>query len=149
MIIARTADAGDAVRPAGLLRHAAPNAARTFRSNANGFEATLPQDALGYTASPAFASLGPGSKNPSFECCGANAMGVSMSATETIVNSDAALRADPLNEKDGVCEDAIVSVILPVARSAREGAERLGALVSERGTAEGFGVSFMDKDEIW
>ncbi|KAI8466152.1 MAG: pathogenicity island-encoded protein D [Monoraphidium minutum] len=149
LIMARTADAGEAIKPAGLLRHEPPRRATTFKSNVNGFKLDLPPDALGYTASPSWFSRAPGAHNPSFECCGVNDAGVSMSGTETILGSDAALAADPLDEAAGIGEDAIVSVLLPVARSARAGAAALGALIGERRASEGYGVSFMDSKEIW
>lgn len=41
-------------------------------------------------------------------------------------------------------EDAIPSVLLPQATSARHGAELLGALVSRHGAGEAFGVLFAD-----
>ncbi|MCT7140412.1 C69 family dipeptidase, partial [Salmonella enterica] len=48
------------------------------------------------------------------------------SATETIYNSKTALTADPYVEKTGITEDSIQTVILPVVKTAREGAEMLG-----------------------
>ncbi|SUH38247.1 pathogenicity island encoded protein: SPI3 [Salmonella enterica subsp. enterica] len=48
---------------------------------------------------------------------GFNSAGVGMSATETIYNGRAALAADPYVTKTGITEDAIESVILPVAQS--------------------------------
>lgn len=72
-----------------------------------------------------------------------------MTATETIINKDEALAVDALNFAHGVSEDAIVSVVLPQARSAKHGAALLGGIMQERGSSEGFGVAFMDKKEIW
>ena len=71
-----------------------------------------------------------------------------MSATETIFSSDKALGFDP-NVESGVGENCAFNVTLPYVRTAREGVERLGRLVEEHGSAEGFGVSFVDKDEVW
>jgi dipeptidase len=149
MIMARNADAGEAIKPAGLLHHPAPGKPVHFRSNINAFAADLPADALAYTASPSFFTMAPGSHNPSFECCGVNAAGVSVTATETILPSAKALAADPLDEERGLGEDGIVSVLLPVARSAREGVELLGAMVEERAASEGYGVALMDQRDLW
>lgn len=80
---------------------------------------------------------------------GFNSAGVGMSATETIYNGRAALAADPYVTKTGITEDAIESVILPVAQSARQGAKLLGDIIEQKGAGEGFGVAFIDSKEIW
>lgn len=46
-------------------------------------------------------------------------------------------------------EDAIPSILLPQATSARHGAALLGALVSERGAGEAFGVLLADEKSAW
>ena len=42
-----------------------------------------------------------------------------------------------------------MEVILPRARSAREGAQILGHVVETKGAGEGFGVAFVDAKELW
>lgn len=60
------------------------------------------------------------------------------------------LSADPYNEATGIVEDAIPSVILPQATSARHGAALLGDLVTTRGAGEAFGVLLADTGgEAW
>jgi hypothetical protein len=149
MIMARNADAGEAIRPPNLYRHEPAPKGFRFRSNDNGFELSLPRGGLGYSASPGWWTQVPGSRNPSFECCGVNSAGVSISSTETIVNSEAALDVDPLDEAAGLGEDGIVSVVLPQATSARGAAALLGELVAEKRASEGYGVVLMDEDELW
>ena len=90
-------------------------------------------------------------RNASGEAAGVNSAGVAISATESIYNSAAALAADPHNTETGIIEDAIPSVLLPQARSARHAVELLGRLVEERGAGEAFGVLMADTSpgEAW
>lgn len=46
-------------------------------------------------------------------------------------------------------EDAIPSLLLPQATSAREGMAVLGRLVERLGAGEGFGVLVADEQEAW
>lgn len=71
-----------------------------------------------------------------------------MSATESIFSSDKALEADPMPH-DGVGENSVFNIVIPYIHSAREGVERLGALIEEHGVMEGFGVGFLDSKEVW
>lgn len=72
-----------------------------------------------------------------------------MSSTETIFSSDKALQADPLVE-NGIAENCVFNIILPYIHTAREGVrERLGAMIEQYGSAEGYGVGFIDKNEVW
>ncbi len=79
---------------------------------------------------------------------GFNSLGVGMSGTETIFASGKVLSLDPYVE-DGIGENSVVQIVLPYIASAREGVERLGALIEEKGSAEGFGVAFLDEKEMW
>lgn len=79
---------------------------------------------------------------------GFNSFGVGMSGTETIFSSEKVLAADPYVE-DGIGENSVLQIVLPYVSSAREGVERLGALIEEKGSAEGFGVAFLDQREVW
>ena len=83
-----------------------------------------------------------------WKSAGFNTAGVGMSATESIFSSKKALAADPL-VPNGLGEISITSVVLPYIHSAKEGVERLGALIEKYGIAEGFGVGFIDQKEIW
>lgn len=79
---------------------------------------------------------------------GFNSAGVGMSGTETIFSSAKVLALDPYVE-DGIGENSVIQIVLPYITSAREGVERLGALIEEKGSAEGFGVAFLDRTEMW
>ena len=99
---------------------------------------------MGYTGSPDYREHGVG-----FEESGFNDAGVGISATETIVSNAATLKVDPYNKYDGIVEEAIPTIILPQARTARDGVLLLGSLIERYGSAEGFGVAFVDKKEAW
>ena len=49
----------------------------------------------------------------------------------------------------GIGEEDFLTLVLPYVTTAREGVERLGALLEEYGTYEMNGVAFSDVDEIW
>lgn len=91
---------------------------------------------------------------------GVNEANVGMTATETITSNPRVLGADPLVEYQpeqagqpevvgGIGEEDIVYIVLPYIRSAREGVERLGALLEKYGTYEMNGIAFQDVNEIW
>ncbi len=106
------------------------------------FRCPLPQEALGYTATPGY--LFPGE----WGSAGFNSLGVGMSSTESIFSSEKALACDPL-VKSGLAENSVFNVVLPYIHTAREGVERLGTLIEKYGSAEGFGVQFIDDKEAW
>ena len=106
------------------------------------FRCPLPSEALGYTALPDFQFPG------EWGSAGFNTAGVGMSSTETIFSSDKALAVDPYVE-NALAENCLYNIILPYIHSAREGVERLGSLIEQYGSAEGFGVGFIDDKEIW
>lgn len=106
------------------------------------FRCPLPQKALGYTALPDYQFPG------EWGSAGYNTVGVGMSSTETIFSSAKALAVDPYVE-NGLAENCTYNIVLPYIHSAREGAERLGMLIEKYGSAEGFGIGFIDNKEIW
>lgn len=106
------------------------------------FRCELPKKALGYTA------LAPFNLPGHWGSAGFNSVGVGMSATESIFSSKKALEADPLVE-NGVAENSVFNIVLPYVTTAKEGVERLGSLIEAYGVAEGFGIGFVDKNEIW
>ncbi|WP_282801304.1 C69 family dipeptidase [Secundilactobacillus kimchicus] len=117
--------------------------APTFTSNDNNFSMPLPTHAAKYTATPEWTD-----KFGVFEEDGINAFGVAMSATESTYANQRVLAADPL-VKDGIGEEAMVTVTLPYIDSARAGVKRLGAIVSQYGTCESNGILFADQSEAW
>ena len=57
-------------------------------------------------------------------------------STVTAIPNKKVLKTDPLTEK-GIPEAAMLDVILPRAKSAREGIELLAKVIEEKGSAEG------------
>ena len=121
----------------------------------------LPEEPMRYTSVPD-AIEGHGV----WAAAGFNELTVGMSATETITSNERVLGADPLvvytpasgveGEEGyvpacpgGLGEEDFVTLVLPYIRSAREGVERLGALLEKYGTYEMNGIAFSDVDEIW
>ena len=106
------------------------------------FRCPLPKEALGYSALPDYQFPG------EWGSAGFNTLGIGMSSTETIFSSQKALNVDPY-VTDGLAENCTYNIVLPYIHSAREGVERLSMLIEKYGSAEGFGIGFIDKKEIW
>lgn len=134
---------------------------RRYRSVLSHVEVELPDDPLPYTSVPN-AILDQGIWGEA----GVNAANVSMSATETLTTNERVLGADPLVElvaakgepgqdgfvpetPGGIGEEDMLTLALPYIRTAREGVERLGALLERHGTYEMNGVAFSDVEEVW
>ena len=129
---------------------------KKYKSVISHLEIELTETPMRYTACP---SVDP--KEGIWAATGINAAGVGMTATETITSNPRVLAADPLveyrkaktrREKDvpgGIGEEDIVVLVLPYIHSAREGDERLGALLERYGTYECNGIAFNDADEVW
>ncbi|PSC67957.1 peptidase C69 [Micractinium conductrix] len=149
VLIARNDDGEGAVSPNWLVYHPRREGPAPWAANLNNLSLVLPAPGLAYFALPAGPLADGSGRNTSGEAAGMNEAGVAVSATESIYNSAAALVADPYNEAAGIIEDAIPSLLLPQATSARQGAELLGALVSEHGAGEAFGVLIADRQEAW
>lgn len=115
----------------------------TYHSKYTGLEVPVHEHGYRYTATP----NGDDSEGDWFES-GINEKNVAMSATETEATNVRVLGHDPL-VKNGIAEDAMVSLVLPFINNAREGVARLGKLVETYGTAECNGIAFSDKDEVW
>ncbi len=98
--------------------------------------------------------------------CGVNEANVGMTATETITSNELVLGADPLvvykkavgkpgdanyqpEQKGGVGEEDILTIVLPYIRTAREGVIRMGEILEKYGTYEMNGMAFQDENEIW
>ena len=129
---------------------------RKYRSVISHLQIDLPDEPMRYTACPSVDK-----QKGIWAATGINAANVGMTATETITSNPRVLSADPLvayrkarsrREKDvpgGIGEEDFLVLVLPYIRSAREGVERLGALLEQYGTYESNGVAFNDADEIW
>ena len=146
LLIARSADSS-ALKAQHLLIHTATtNAKGMYRSadhnGANKFEYPVAENGLRYTTVPNW-------KTQIHGATGFNEAGVGFSGTESIFARDDALKLDPYNEETGITEDDIPEVILPRAKTAREGVEILGKIVETIGAGEGFGVVLIDNNESW
>lgn len=129
---------------------------KVYKSVISHAEVKLPENPMRYTACP---SVDPA--HGIWAVTGINAANVGMTATETITSNPRVLAADPLvvyekagtrREKDkigGLGEEDFVVLVLPYIHSAREGVERLGALLEEYGTYESNGIAFNDENEVW
>jgi len=129
---------------------------KKYKSVISHLEIDLPDNPMRYTSCP---SVDP--KHGIWAATGINAANVGMTATETITSNPRVLAADPLveykkaknrNEKDvtgGIGEEDIVVLVLPYIHSAREGVERLAALLEKYGTYESNGIAFNDENEVW
>src|SRR5574344_1365370 len=115
---------------------------KTFTAKDSEFCCDLPEERLGYNATPGY--LFPGE----WGSAGFNSLGIGMSSTESIFSSAKALDADPL-VANGLAENSVFNLVLPYIHSAREGVERLGSLIEQYGSAEGFGIQFIDDREVW
>jgi len=116
---------------------------RAYESVISHCKVALPDNPLRYTAVPnAINNEGIWGE------AGINAANVAMSETETITSNPRVLSADPL-VKEGLGEEDFLTVVLPYIHSAREGVERMGALLEEYGTYEMNGIGFQDTDNVW
>ena len=152
-MIARTDDGHFDVKK--LIVVEAKQQKKRYKSVISHVEIELPDKPLRYTCCP---SVDP--KNGIWAATGINEANVGITATETITSNPRVLAADPLvelkkakgREKEvpgGIGEEDIVVLVLPYIRSAREGVERLAALLERYGTYESNGIAFNDENEIW
>ncbi len=128
---------------------------RKYKTVISHLEIDLPDDPMRYTAMPN-AKEGMGI----WAAAGVNEANVSMTATETITSNERVLAGDPLVRyvpaqgkkaeiPGGIGEEDLVYITLPYIHSAREGVQRLGALLEQYGTYEMNGIAFQDVDEVW
>lgn len=122
-----------------------------YKSVRTDCEIELPKNPMRYTCLPNVKKW-----RGVWGACGVNEKNVSMTATETITTNERVLGADPLIEfepgiikKGGIGEEDFVVITLPYINSAKEGVERLGALIEKYGTYESNGIAFQDVDSIW
>ena len=115
-----------------------------FKSKDNKFQMELPNKRFSYSSTPEWTD-----KYGVFEEDGINEYHVAMSATESAYANDRVMAMDPFDEEKGILEEAMVTVVLPYIKSAREGVERLGKIVQKHGAAEADGILFADRDEAW
>ncbi len=143
-IVARNEDGYGPVNPIKFVVHPATDqAGKAFTSAVTGVTVPLPDHAYRYTGTPQADQ-----SDGQYEEAGINEFNVGMSATETTATNARVLGYDPLVD-DGVNEEAMVTLVLPYIKSAKEGAQRLGALLEKYGTGESNSIAFNDNEEIW
>lgn len=142
IMIGRNEDA-KAAWPKHMVVHKHGALGKRFISKDTKLEIKLPANSARYTATPEWTD-----KEGLFEEGGINEYDVAMSATESAYANPLVLGYDPL-VKNGLNEEAMITVVLPFVKSAREGVQRLGDLIAKYGTGETNGVLFADNDEAW
>lgn len=142
IMIGRNEDA-KAAWPKHMVVHQRGEMPNHFISKDTRLELDLPEESARYTATPEWTD-----KDGLFEEDGINEYDVAMSATESAYSNPLVLGYDPLVE-NGLNEEAMITVVLPYVKTAREGVQRLGNLIAKYGTGETNGVLFADNDEAW
>ena len=117
-----------------------------IEDESNGFTYPHAVNEMKYTAT--YDSARGDGSNGAFGEHGFNEAGVSMTATVTAIPNKKVLSKDPLKE-NGLPEAAMLDVILPRVKTAREGVELLAKVIEEKGSAEGNVVIFADQNETW
>ena len=117
-----------------------------LEDESNGFTYPHAASEMKYTAT--YDSARGDGSNGAFGEHGFNEAGVSMTSTVTAIPNKKVLKTDPLTEK-GIPEAAMLDVVLPRVKSAREGIELLAKVIEEKGSAEGNVVVFADQNETW
>ena len=117
-----------------------------LEDESNGFTYPHAASEMKYTAT--YDSARGDGSNGAFGEHGFNEAGVSMTATVTAIPNKKVLTTDPLKE-NGLPEAAMLDVILPRVKTAREGVELLAKVIEEKGSAEGNVVVFADQNETW
>lgn len=142
-MIARNEDGEAPLNPKNFIVVNPSEQKQDYKAVISGVEIKLPENPLRYTATP---DVSP--KIGIWGESGINSANVAMSATETITSNSRILGIDPY-VKGGIGEEDMLTIVLPYIKSAKEGVERLGALLGEFGTYEPNGIAFSDNEEIW
>ena len=161
-LVARNEDSSNGVFEPKRMRVVHPDEQpRVYTSVLSRLTVELPDNPMRYTSVP---DVVPG--HGIWAEAGFNELNVGMSATETLTTNERVRGADPLvdyvpakgNEGEdgyvpaqpgGLGEEDMVTLVLPYAKSARDGVRILGDLLERYGTYENNGIAFSDVDEIW
>lgn len=114
----------------------------------NGLEVPMPKAFLAYSSIRDWDAATSDPAGKYYEERGINEYNVALSATTSAEVNERAQKADPLIEK-GIIEAIIPTLILPQARSAKEGVELLGHYVETHGAGEGNSLYLADVNEAW
>lgn len=115
-----------------------------FIEDINGFKLPLPDTTYKYTVMSDYASAGDGM----YAAVCTNECGVSVTGTVSASACAAWYEADPKVET-GLREAVLPAVVAACASTAKEGVEKLLAVVDEYGSAEGNIVMIADQEEAW
>lgn len=114
----------------------------------NGLEVPMPKAFLAYSSIRDWDAATSDPAGKYYEERGINEFNVALSATTSAEVNERAQKADPLIEK-GIIEAIIPTLILPQAKSAKEGVELLGHYVETHGAGEGNSLYLADVNEAW
>ena len=142
-IISRNDDGHEALDPERFVVVNPEDQPRDYQSVISKVQIKLPDNPLRYTSIPNSILT-----NGIWPAAGINSENIAMSATETITTNSRVLGIDPYVD-GGIGEEDLVTLVLPYIHSAKEGVQRLGALLEEFGTYEPNGIAFSDNNEIW
>ncbi|HJE44588.1 C69 family dipeptidase [Levilactobacillus namurensis] len=142
-IISRNDDGHEALDPERFVVVNPEDQPRNYQSVISKVQIKLPDNPLRYTSIPNSILT-----NGIWPAAGINSENIAMSATETITTNSRVLGIDPYVD-GGIGEEDLVTLVLPYIHSAKEGVERLGALLEKFGTYEPNGIAFSDNNEIW
>jgi dipeptidase len=148
VMIARNEDYGVNNWNKHLVFHPAQQNEGTQWKLGNGLTVPMPKAFLAYSAIRDWDAATSDPAGKYYEERGINEANVAISATTSAEVNERALKADPLIEK-GVIEAIIPTLILPQARSAKEGVELLGHYVETHGAGEGNSLYLADVNEAW
>lgn len=120
-----------------------------------GFTWTFTHDSYGYTAfcdnnaQGICPDCGGTHAHTPYQAAGTNSKGVSITATETLVEKEAVAAIDPFNTESGIEEAEIPTILLSEASSAREAMLLLTSIYASTGAYGAGSVIVADSDEIW
>lgn len=125
-----------------------PQANTTYSSGESSFSWTSDKTSYRYTFIRDAKAYWEG-RGDAYSAAGINEHGVSASATLSTDYNDQIAAIDPLNEESGIGEYNYVSIILGESKTAREGVELIGRLVSEYGALTCDQLTISDVNESW
>lgn len=114
----------------------------------NGLVVPMPPNLYAYSAMPDWNADTLAHQGKYFEERGINQFNVAVSATTSVDINQQALAADPL-VKNGVVEAIIPTLILPQAKTAKQGVELLGRYIEQYGAGEGNSLYIADINQAW
>lgn len=143
-IIARSEDQGNGAYNKEFI--VVPRITKSGRSitDANGLKIPLAKTTYKYTSTPDPVGQGDG---PYDEAC-TNEYGLTISATVSASPCEAFEKADPYAEP-GLREAVLTGIVAGSCKTAKEGVEKLAALVDKYGSEEGNIIMLADQKEAW